>query len=347
MSVAPKILVVRDLKTYFPVRSRILRRQVGCVRAVDGINLEVVSSETLGIVGESGCGKTTLSRTLLRALEPSAGQIVFEDEDVTHLPRRKLQTVRRRMQLVFQNPYGSLDGRMSVGEIIAEPLRIHGLYRGEGRRLVGELLEMVGLGTGAIARYPHEFSGGQRQRIGIARALALRPRLLILDEPVSSLDVSIRSQIVNLLVSLQRELGLTYIFIAHDLSLVQHLADRVAVMYLGKIVEIGPRREVYERPAHPYTQALLSAILPRTPQKGRGQERIVLHGDVPSALDPPSGCRFRGRCWKAQEVCAAVEPPLVDGGGGHAYACHFPGGAPPAGPSSARRMDAAGSTRLT
>ncbi|MBN1210311.1 MAG: dipeptide ABC transporter ATP-binding protein [Myxococcaceae bacterium] len=314
------LLQVRDVKTHFPVRDGLLGRVRGTVKAVDGVSFDVLRGETLGLVGESGCGKSTLGRTLLRLIEPTAGSIRFEGQELTGLSQRELRPLRRRMQLIFQDPYASLNPRMTVRDIIGEPFAIHGLARGREREeQVLALLELMGLPRDAMERYPHEFSGGQRQRIGIARSIAMRPDLVIADEPISALDVSIQAQIVNLLVELQRELKLTYLFIAHDLKIVEYISTRVAVMYLGRIVELADAAELYRRPRHPYTQALLSAV--PVPDPDHPRKRIILQGDVPSPLSPPPGCAFHPRCPHASERCRREAPPLYALGNGHTAAC--------------------------
>ncbi len=317
-----ELVVVKGLKKYFPITGGIFSRIVGWIKAVDDINFSIKPGETLGLVGESGCGKTTTGRVILRLLEPTEGHVLFEGQSVFDLPREELRRLRRDMQIVFQDPYASLNPRMTVGDIIGEPLEIHNVARGrEKDSRVRELLETVGLSSLHARRYPHEFSGGQRQRIGVARALALNPKLIVCDEPVSALDVSIQSQVLNLLEDLQEEFDLTYLFIAHDLSVVRHISDRVAVMYLGQLVEVADENELYENPLHPYTEALLSAIPIADPTIQHGRERIVLTGDVPSPSNPPSGCHFRTRCMHAMDRCAETKPPLKDLGAEHFVAC--------------------------
>ena len=326
MSTAAPLVRVRDLVKHFPItRGIIIQRRIGAVQAVDGVSLEIQRGETLGIVGETGCGKSTTARLIMRLLEASAGEITFDGRDITRLRGPALKAVRREMQMVFQDPQSSLNPRKTIGSIIGEPFAIHGLLRekGERKREVQRLMETVGLNPEHYNRYPHEFSGGQRQRIGVARALALSPKLLIADEPVSALDVSIQAQVLNLLRDLQRRLGLTLVFIAHDLSVVRHMCDRIAVMYLGKVVEIGPNEPLYAFPRHPYTGALLAAVPVADPSL-HGSERRLLGGDVPSPANPPSACRLHTRCPKAQPLCSTQEPALEDKGSGTLVACHYP-----------------------
>ncbi|MBV9791571.1 MAG: dipeptide ABC transporter ATP-binding protein [Chloroflexi bacterium] len=318
------LLEVRDLKMYFPItRGIVFQRQVGAVKAVDGISMTIKRGETLGLVGESGCGKSTAGRAILQLYKPTAGEVIFEGRDLTKLSGNEMRRTRRDVQMIFQDPYASLNPRMTVGDIIGEPIKVHNLRKGAKavRDRVQELLQLVGLNPYFINRYPHEFSGGQRQRIGIARALAVEPDFVVCDEPVSALDVSIQAQVINLLEDLQDQLGLTYLFIAHGLSVVKHISDRVAVMYLGRIVELADSVELYREPLHPYTQALLSAVPIPDPQIEKKRQRIILQGDVPSPINPPPGCRFHTRCPIAIDKCRVEDPPFIDYGGGHFAAC--------------------------
>jgi oligopeptide/dipeptide ABC transporter ATP-binding protein len=319
------LLEAEHLKLHFPIKEGIVfDREVARVHAVDDVTFELPEGETLGLVGESGCGKTTLSRALLRLIEPTDGTIRFRGQDITHASRRELRPIRKEMQMVFQDPFASLNPRKRVGQIIAMPLRLHGLDRSEAEPRVDELLDRVGLAPEHRNRFPHEFSGGQRQRIGVARALALEPRLIVLDEPVSALDVSIQAQIINLLDDLQDDFGLTYLFVAHDLSVVRHVSDRIAVMYLGKLMEVSPAEELYRKQVHPYTSALLAAIPIPDPKENRARRRIVVPGEPPNPIDPPSGCVFHPRCPRATDICREVEPPLARYADGHLAACHHP-----------------------
>jgi oligopeptide transport system ATP-binding protein len=321
---------MRDLQVYFPIKSGlILDRHVGDLQAVDGVSLSVQRGETLGLVGESGCGKSTLARAVIRIYDPTDGSLHFDGQDITHLKGEALRQLRSRMQMIFQDPYASLNPRMTIGGMLEEPMRVHNIKRGrEAQTEVRRLLDVVGLPPNALNRYPHEFSGGQRQRAGIARALAVRPEFVAADEPVSALDVSIQAQIVNLLGNLQEEFGLTYLFIAHDLSVVRHISDRIAVMYLGRIVELSPSADLYREPLHPYTHALVSAVPIADPRVETSRRRIILRGDVPSPVNPPSGCRFHTRCWLRRElnnpeVCVTDDPSLRELRPGHSSACHF------------------------
>ncbi|MFE2302784.1 ABC transporter ATP-binding protein [Streptomyces sp. NPDC059445] len=337
------LLRVQGLQKHFPIRKGVLQRQVGAVKAVDGIDFEVRKGETLGVVGESGCGKSTMGRVITRLQDPTGGTIEFEGQDITRLSASKMRPLRRDIQMIFQDPYGSLNPRHTIGSIVSAPFRLQNVEpEGGVKKEVQRLLELVGLSPEHYNRYPHEFSGGQRQRIGIARALALKPKLVVADEPVSALDVSIQAQVVNLMDDLQSELGLTYVIIAHDLSVVRHVSDRIAVMYLGKIVELADRTSLYQAPMHPYTKALMSAVpVPDPKRRGAKSERILLRGDVPSPIAPPSGCRFHTRCWKATQVCKTVEPPLIELKPGQRVACHHPENAPDQAPQDVVLLSAA------
>lgn len=320
------LLEVRNLKKYFPIkRGIIFSRLVGDVRAVDDISFNIRKGETVGLVGESGCGKSTVARVIIRLLEPTDGEIIFEGKDITKIPQNELRKLRRDMQIIFQDPYSALNPRMTVSEIIGEPLEIHNVVNNgkEKQKRIQELLELVGLAPYHANRYPHEFSGGQRQRIGIARALALNPKFIVADEPTSALDVSVRAQIINLMQDLQRELGLTYLFISHDLSVIRHICDRILVMYLGKLVEIAPNEKLYSSPLHPYTQALLSAVPIPEPEVAEKRKKVILLGDVPSPVNPPSGCRFHPRCSYVMDICSEVEPQLKEIKKEHFTACHL------------------------
>jgi oligopeptide transport system ATP-binding protein len=326
-SSAELVLHVEKLVKHFPImRGIIFQKQIGAIHAVDGVSFDIFRGETLGLVGESGCGKSTTGRAILQLHKPNSGKVLFEGVDLVTLEAKELRKMRRKMQMIFQDPYASLNPRMTIGEIIGEPLRLHGLAdRKESDDQVVELLKLVGLNPAYANRYPHEFSGGQRQRVGVARSLSLKPSLIVCDEPISALDVSIQAQVVNLLESLQEQFNLTYLFIAHDLSMVRHISTRVAVMYLGWIVELGPREEVYDHPLHPYTKALLSAVPVPDPIVERKRKRIILEGDVPSPENPPSGCRFRTRCAIAAKICEEQVPEYREISTGHFVACHYPG----------------------
>lgn len=320
------ILKLEGLKKYFETASGgAFSRKKGVVKAVDGIDLEILPGQTVGLVGESGCGKTTVGRTVLKLYEPTEGKIIFQGQDITKLNRKHMKPLRAQMQMIFQDPFASLNPRQTIGTIIAATFEIQGLTPPGGvKQEVQRLMERVGLNPEHVNRYPHEFSGGQRQRIGVARAIALKPKLIVADEPVSALDVSIQAQVVNLLDDLQKEFGMSYLFVAHDLSVVQHISDRVVVMYLGKVMEEADKKDLFRNPRHPYTKALLSAVPVPDPKKGRVREKIILHGDLPSPMNPPSGCVFNTRCWKVQEKCRIEIPQLLEASRGHRLACHFP-----------------------
>ncbi|MFW6694168.1 ABC transporter ATP-binding protein [Streptomyces sp. MAR4 CNX-425] len=331
------LLRVSGLAKHFPIRKGLLQRQVGAVRAVDGIDFDVLPGETLGVVGESGCGKSTMGRLITRLLEPTAGTVEFQGRDITHLSTGRMRPLRRDVQMIFQDPYSSLNPRHTVGTIVGAPFKLQDVTpEGGVKKEVQGILERVGLNPEHYNRYPHEFSGGQRQRIGIARALALQPKLIVADEPVSALDVSIQAQVVNLLDDLQQEFGLTYVIIAHDLSVVRHVSDRIAVMYLGKVVELADRDSLYQAPLHPYTKALMSAVPVPDTKRRQQRERILLKGDVPSPIEPPSGCRFHTRCWKATQVCKTKEPPLLELKPGRRTACWHPENAPDQAPDDTK-----------
>ena len=316
-----ELLEVKNLKKYYPVTTGLLSQHIGDIKAVDGVSLSIREGEILGLVGESGCGKSTLGKTILRLEEPTSGEILYKGIDITRLDKKELRELRREIQIIFQDPDASLDPRMTVGDSICEPLVIHNIANEEGRmKRVAELMEQVGLEAGQTSHYPHEFSGGQKQRIGIARALAVNPRLIIADEPVSALDVSVQAQILNLMMDIQEEFGLAYLFIAHDLSVIKHMAHRMAVMYLGKIVELASKKEIFDNPLHPYTEALLSAVPSLKP---KGKDRILLRGDVPSPLTPPPGCHFHPRCHRVLPICRQKEPQLVEISPEHFIACHL------------------------